>query len=105
MTDRPMMTCGHTAQGHTLPNDDTAPAPVCVICSCTEVDAAYTGPAPERMMRCSYAKRSGDTHTGGGQYAGKSFPSLIPSNPQGAFFSSKPDAAEDEFYCGCWGWN
>jgi hypothetical protein len=101
---KPMMKCGHAAQG-VLSNG----APVCVICSspdATTVDDTYT-PDPERLMRCSYANGPSkvETHNGGGQYAGKSFPSTRPSNPQGAFFKAQPDKAEDQFYCGCWGWD
>lgn len=29
---------------------------------------------------------------------------VVPSRPDLAFFKSKPEVAEDEFYCGCMGW-
>lgn len=41
----------------------------------------------DRMMQCGY---------GGNRR---------PSNPDAAFFKSLPDSDEDEYYCGCYGWD
>lgn len=99
-----VMKCGHAANA-TAPNG----SPACAICIGIHPGATEAAPQqPEtegRMMRCTYAMAGSQTHRGGGQYAGQDFPSVRPSSTDGAFFASRPDKAEDEFYCGCWGWD
>lgn len=99
MTTMPLMRCGHRAQGHRASDQ----APVCVICApapgydqpqTTEEAAKVT---EGRMMRCAY-RHGQDGHVCAGR-------TPRPSNPQAAFFASKPDEPYDEFYDGCWGWD
>lgn len=105
MNDKPIMKCGHAA------NATHDGEPVCVICLGTGVGNAAReintqAPSLEgRTARCSYAGGSGEKHGGGGQYRGQQFDSTWPSSSNLPFFSHRPDRSEDEFYCGCWGWD
>lgn len=97
-----MMECGHAA------NATSGGKPVCAICIGIDSRATKVVGEPDlggRMARCSYARANTLTHRGGGQYSGTDFPSTRPSSTNLAFFAHKPDQAEDEFYCGCWGWD
>lgn len=90
-----MMMCGHAANAER--GSDGSPA--CAICAPAE--AAYTVAASEpdltgRMARCNYAPQGGPKK----QCLGE-----VPSKKSLAFFSHKPDAPLDSFYCGCWGWD
>lgn len=90
MIERPMMKCGHTAQGIRGADD----APVCVPCLGI-VDGADVVDAPPdltgRKARCSYYGRKCQSETD--------------SRTQLAFFGHRPERETDEYYCGCWGWN
>jgi hypothetical protein len=77
----PLMSCGHTAQGHRLPNKE----PCCVICSCIEV-AKVIPDISNRTARC---------------YCGKT----VKSNFNLAFFEVRLNKNYDIFYCGCDGWD
>lgn len=106
VTTKPLMKCGCVAQGVRASDG----APVCVTHhgikpgwdEVAEVQPDLTG----RMARCSYAMPGTETHSpSGGQYRGREFNSTQPSSFGLAFFAHAPDAAEDSFYCGCWGWD
>lgn len=81
----PMMECGHVANG--VKADGT---PCCVIC--VGINPGYDREAamPDlegRIARCPDCGRE------------------VPSNPRLAFFSHRPTAETDSFYCGCRGWD
>lgn len=79
--NKPMMTCGHSANGKKAENKD----PVCVICNCDEV--APSQDFSMRMAKCIY---------GCGSQANSSV--NLP------FFEHKPKEEFDIFYSGCRGW-
>lgn len=114
---RQMMACGCAAQGYSsgslqAPHDP--PVHVCVIHDC--VDVAEAPDLTGRIARCLYKhgicrnQRSRDSYRTGvtkpdyGQFDdnGRSF---APSSLNLPFFKHQPDKPEDEYYCGCMGWD
>jgi hypothetical protein len=86
---KPMMACGHTANA-SMKNQDGSETPCCVICVGITRDAITPVTMPNltgRMMRCSYGDKD------------------KPSDPSAAFFAYRPDKLQDEYYCGCHGWD
>lgn len=81
MKDRPLMKCGHTAQGTTADGK-----PYCVICDCAEVEND-TPDLTGRQAKCCYCGR------------------VAKSDYDLPFFEAKPDKDFDEYYCGCEGWD
>jgi hypothetical protein len=85
---RPMMRCGHSANGWAM--QDGGKVPACVICLGVNADATTVDGTPpdlsKRMAKCD----CGET---------------LPSSSGLAFFRHNPNAATDAFYCGCRGWN
>lgn len=92
MTPRPMMKCGHAANG-TIGRSPSPPLkpgdPCCVICAPSK-EAYEVDPSPPdlrtREARCSCDARK-------------------PSSPDLAFFEHHPFEPFDEFYCGHAGWD
>ena len=81
-----MMACGHAANAKQVLSDGQR-IPVCAICGCSTVakeEPDLTG----RKASCCY-----------GHHA------IVDSSLMLAFFSYRPDKTEDEYYCGCYGWN
>lgn len=76
-----LLTCGHAAN-----STDYANRPACAICGVVK-PAAQTPDLVGRLAMCQY----GDTV--------KNSDALL------AFFRYRPDRDNDEFYCGCYGWN
>ena len=76
--------CGHSA--HAVKKTPEGNVPWCVICDCGEVVVSPT--LEGRTAHCFY--RCGNTK---------------PSRLSLAFFEYKPDKDEDEYYCGCFGWD
>jgi len=84
--DEPMMKCGHTANSYMLKGDKKIPG--CVICNCFEV--ADNKPLLEgRVAKCCECGR------------------IVPSEWNLPFFQYRRynENKEDEFYCGCHGWD
>jgi len=82
---RPLMKCGHSANG-----EDENGNPVCVICAGITPDAKIVADTPNlegRTARCTYCGRE------------------APSSTNLAFFEYRPDQPYDEYYCGCYGWD
>lgn len=108
---RVMLKCGCTAYATT---GDGKPS--CVVHDCTEVAEAAPNLAG-RVARCTYrgcrGRRTGpaDPRIGSsfyGELRDGEDRAVMPSDAPGhgpPFFSHKPDKAEDEFYCGCFGWD
>lgn len=84
MNVRPLMKCGHTANG-TL-NTKDGKKPYCVICDCKE-PAEEKPTLTERKAACWCCGR------------------LEKSSYELPFFKHNPDYKYDEFYCGCDGWD
>lgn len=83
----PLMKCGCRAQG----NDLRTGKPVCVVhigikAGADEV-AADEPDLTQRQAKCVYCSRT------------------VPSSEAAAFFVFHPDRPQDEFYCGCRGWD
>ena len=83
--NKPLMGCGHAANGRTNTGD-----PVCVICYGIVDGATEVVPSPNlegRVARCSDCKGE------------------VTSDLSLAFFEYRPDDSWDCYYCGCRGWN
>ena len=110
----PLMKCGCVAQGYLTSQDGIkleTSLPGCLIHDCYE-------PADEipdltgRTARCTYFGRSkpnrryaNDECNYGCKGNNTCKCGNIPSDYGLAFFQYKPDAEQDEFYCGCFGWD
>jgi len=85
---RPLMKCGHAAQGRIAGTDQ----PVCAICYGLTPGASEVDQAPPdlagREARCSYHDEP-----------------RRPSSYDLAFFQHRPDQPTDIYYCGCYGWD
>lgn len=83
----PMMKCGHAANAKDQHGNWS-----CVICIGIKPGASEIDPNPPsfqgRFAHCAYGKHA-----------------RVPSSPDLAFFESHPDKPEDEYYCGCRGWD
>ena len=103
------MKCGHSAQGVRLNNDGTK-TDGCLICDCFEEAVApnligrtarctyYKKNKPKRRYandECNYGCKGKDTCNCG----------AVASNINLPFFKHKPSEEQDEFYCGCFGWD
>jgi hypothetical protein len=87
MNSKPMMKCGHAANA----TDGKTGKPCCVICIGIKPGADIVDDVPSlegRFAVCSYGNH------------GK-----VPSSTNLAFFSHKPNAPFDDYYCGCRGWD
>lgn len=84
MNAKPLMKCGHTANG-TL-NTKDGEKPYCVICDCQEL-AEEKPTLTGRKAACWCCGKIKDSDYG------------LP------FFKHNPDYEYDEFYCGCDGWD
>jgi hypothetical protein len=103
-----MMKCGHASQGYKVVGDECIPC--CVICDETE-----QAPAPDltgRTARCSYygmakinRRYANDECNYGCKGKTKCECGSEPSKVDLAFFKHHPDKEQDEFYCGCMGWD
>lgn len=107
---RPIMTCGHAANGicHRLNNVDfPAPVHACVICDCVDINATapnLTG----RLAKCAYyMKETRKCECNACDKNGSRFCKCMrPSDAERlAFFEHRPMAEFDKFYCGCHGWD
>lgn len=90
-TLKPMMACGHRANGEELTDD--GPIACCVICAHrdrTDYRTVAENPPDlsERKARCGSCRTLASSE-----------------NPALAFFSYRPDHEFDSFYCGCRGWD
>ena len=88
MNDKPLMKCGHTANG-TYGDEHK---PICVICygivlGATEVDYEANPDLTGRKAKCSFCN------------------TIVDSNYNLPFYSHKPEREYDEYYCGCKGWD
>lgn len=97
--DKPIMACGCAANA--VRGDGL---PVCVIHlgspGATQV-AATQPDLTGRKARCTYARRGPhDGHSGG-----RPEPQPVDSSTRLPFFKHCPDQPEDDYYCGCWGWD
>ena len=104
---RPLMTCGHSANSMGKRPGDIESRPACVICSCFDVDEEATV-LEGRTARCAYYGRPVKT----GFYnsnscntckAGELCSCEKPSSTSLWFFQYMPDKEHDEFYCACHG--
>lgn len=107
----PMMKCGcvamavcHRRAGKTY----EPPVPACLIHDCiavADVKPDLTG----RLARCDYFGRRGGRDYGpiygGGKCSRKKCECLVPSDFGLPFFRYRSDKAEDQFFCGCLGWD
>lgn len=89
--NRPMMMCGHVAQGINSETNE----PVCVICvgitpNATIVETNLPD-LTNRKARCVYY--------------GRKCKSEVDSRFNLAFFEHKPNDTYDEYCCGCYGWD
>lgn len=75
-----LLTCGHAAN-----STDYANRPACAICGVVKLASAVPDLAG-RLAMCVYADN------------------VKPSAFYLAFFRYRPDRDNDEFYCGCFGW-
>lgn len=83
--DKPLMVCGHVAQGYRR-MDDGSVEYACVICGTLE--QATTPNLEGRTAKCDYNCGSETTSS-------LSLP----------FFSYHPNKPNDNYYCGCFGWD
>lgn len=104
-----MMKCGHAAQGSRLEKDGSQ-IDACVICGC--VDVAEEPDLTGRTARCTYAGRRKPQRRYANDecnYGCRGNPVCQCDKEQSyiglAFFSHHPDKEQDEFYCGCFGWD
>lgn len=81
MCEKVLMTCGHIANGTTLNGK-----PYCIICNCNKV-AEQKPNLTGRFAKCVTCSN------------------ITESNYNLPFFEYKPDSEEDEYYCGCLGWD
>ena len=89
-----MMTCGHTANAV---NEDKKP--VCVMCMC--YDVKNDKPSLEgRKARCVYSHDNHYSRNGGAV-----IPQPVDSRWDLPFFKYNENYKEDEYYCGCFGWD
>lgn len=108
--EKPMMKCGHSANAiHGKENE-----PCCAICAPQE-SAFIVVDTPDltgRTAKCAYFGKTKPRR----RYAndecnygccGKDVCECgnVPSSTGLAFFERKPDLPQDEFYCGCHGWD
>lgn len=112
MSEHPMMECGHAAQAV-----DGEGNPGCVICVGINPGATIVAKNPPdlstRRARCSHFGRG--TAKGQGlrcrnecNYGGEADTICKCEQPSSSalpFFSHRPDAPFDDFFCGCWGWD
>ena len=86
---KPMMECGHAAQGTMkipdFDNEGQIDIHVCVICDCKIVIPNPT--LDGRMARCPYCKKE------------------TPSRIKLPFFQHREGNDTDSYYCGCRGWD
>ena len=81
-----LMACGHAANARRVLEDGTR-IPCCAICGCSTV-------APEkpdltgRKAVCCYGRHK-----------------PVDSSFSLPFFEYRPDKEDDQYYCGCYGWN
>ena len=92
------MKCGHSDNAKRILNNGES-IPACAICGCTDIEEAkpdLTG----RTAKCTYFGRSF-------KYNGRMVTchGEVDSRLNLAFFNHKPNSKNDEYYCGCWGWN
>lgn len=104
-----MMKCGHAAQGYRL-NKDGSKVEACVICSC--VDVVESPCLVGRTAKCFHAGSTKPQRRYANDecnYGCRGNPICqckeITSDTGLAFFQHRPDAKQDEFYCGCHGWD
>lgn len=83
--DKPMMTCGHTANAYTL-DANGKKIPVCVICDCVTI-ADNTPSLEGRLAECDDCGHK------------------VPSDSNLPFFKYRPNQETDSYYDGCYGWD
>ena len=84
MEETVFMKCGHAANAETYVNGKKVPC--CAICNCIEVEE-HKPDLTGRMARCVDCGRR------------------EPSDWYLPFFEYRKDKDEDEYYCGCYGWD
>ena len=114
VSDKPMMACGHQANGVCSGMKGQVydpPVPACVICRCIEQDANPPD-LSERIARCDYYGQtwSGRLHESNhgckrGEPCMCKAPSTESQAGRLAFFTYQPQKEFDMFYCGCHGWD
>ena len=80
-----MMKCGHSANA-----TDADGKPCCAICIWLDPNAQIVDDAPPDLT---------------GRFATCYGHSKVPSSSNLAFFKHHPNKVEDEYYCGCMGWD
>lgn len=108
---RVLMKCGCVAQGVCDFKEGKKldpPIPVCVIHDCYDVEKEMpdlTG----RTAKCSYFGAKKMRHKDECNYKCHGNPICIcgdiPSSYDLPFFKYQPDKPQDDFYCGCFGWD
>ena len=106
--EHPLLKCGCAAQSFCSQRGGVKydpPIPACIIHDCFELADSAPNLAG-RIALCTYKgcrdNRRKSTHYG--EY-GKDGRSCAPSSPDLPFFQHHPDKPNDEFYCGCFGWD
>ena len=105
-----LMKCGHTSNGFKIIKDKER-VPCCVICNCEEVEKEK--PSLEgRTAKCTYFGKTkpnrrfaNDECNYGCQGKSECCCGSISSSYDLAFFKHTPEKDQDEFYCGCRGWD
>jgi hypothetical protein len=103
----PMMACGHSANAKITATG----APCCVICAgdprSEQVVPMEAFGMQGRLARCEYyGKSQGEyAYKNEGPCKGGACMCERPSSPNLAFFKHTPEKPQDEYYCGCWGWD
>jgi hypothetical protein len=90
--NKPMMSCGHTANGKKYLKGTQDKIPCCVICSCDEL-ATEKPDLKGRLAVCMYGNAKGS----------KCQP--VPSKVTLPFFRHEPTKEVDSFFCGCRGFD
>ncbi len=109
----PMMKCGCAAQGVRTFKDGVKydpPIPVCITHGCTDI--ADSPDLSGRTARCTYFGKMKPNRrycNDECNYGCRKEPICKcgnePSRVGLAFFKHQPDKPQDEFYCGCFGWD
>lgn len=110
--DRPLMKCGHLANGRTRVGDEQVRC--CVGCTMAGDPASREvddGPPPDltgRTARCTYygSVPTGRNHES--YYGCKRGDRCLCEQPSSLtlpFFDRRRNDPHDRFFCGCWGWD